>query len=628
MRPLVWFIVCALLSAHEAGAAPRWIRLRSDHFVFIGNTSERDIRDVALHLEQFRDALARVLPPSAVATTVPTIVFVFHNDGALTPYKPTYQGKPVALAGFFSGWTDRNVIAINTAAQQSALRVVFHEYGHFLAQNTSGRLPPWANEGLAGFYEMFEEGSRGQGPVIGVPNEDYLTLLKNSPFMPLRDLLAIDYSSPEYNEGSATWPFGDRRTVFYAESWALMHYLQLGNQTRASQLTEYLARLHDGDEPKETFAAVFGDPVILERELREYIRRWSFPVLRFGSSDKVGGTAVGHADILDDVAATTYLSDLLARTGHVDEARRRLENILAANPAASAAAETLGVLELNAGHSDRALPWLERAARDRSNVDAQVLWGRAVIEQYETASIDGNDSGASINAARSALSRAAELRPDDAEALAASGRAESIAGDDVVRALELLTTAVALAPGQEEYRLMLAEELVRQREFVRATELLGPLAASARRPEIREAARRVMSRAVTREREIATERAAAAQPEPSAPASPRSGPLFRVLRPDETRAVGTLTTVECNGGRVVLHLETEDESLRLSAATISAVPVISYPAGDGTSLACGPVNPPSRVFATYVESDAVIQATGIDGRAIAIELLPDGYEVR
>jgi len=46
----MWFVVCALLYAHEAGAAPRWIRLRSDHFFFIGDTSEREIRDIALHL--------------------------------------------------------------------------------------------------------------------------------------------------------------------------------------------------------------------------------------------------------------------------------------------------------------------------------------------------------------------------------------------------------------------------------------------------------------------------------------------------------------------------------------------------------------------------------------------------
>ena len=109
-----------------------------------------------------------------------------------------------------------------------------------------------------------------------------------------------------------------------------------------------------------------------------------------------------------------------------------------------------------------------------------------------------------MNDARAALARASELRPDDAETLATFGRAESIAGEDVAKALALLDKAVALAPGQEEYRLMLAEELVRQRQFARATDILGPLAASARRPEIRDAARHVMSGAARRANEPLT----------------------------------------------------------------------------------------------------------------------------
>src|SRR5262249_32536574 len=149
-------------------------------------------------------------------------------------------------------------------------------------------------------------------------------------------------------------------------------------------------------------------------------------------------------------------------------------------PDATAAAETLGVLELNAGNADRALRWLERAAADRSNAGAQMLWGRAVVERYERASNDGSDPGISLNDARGALARAAALRPDDAETLATLGRAESIAGEDVGKALALLDKATALAPGQEDYRLMLAEELVRQRQFARASEILGPLAADAR----------------------------------------------------------------------------------------------------------------------------------------------------
>src|SRR5262249_23694592 len=141
----------------------------------------------------------------------------------------------------------------------------------------------------------------------------------------------------------------------------------------------------------------FGEVTVLERELRDYLRKFSFPVVRLDFSEKVVGTGAGVADVLDDVTSTTYLADLLARTGHVDQARGQLQKLLDVHPDATAAAETLGVLELNAGNADRALPWLERATNDRSNAGAQVLWGRAVVERYERASNDGSDPGLSLN---------------------------------------------------------------------------------------------------------------------------------------------------------------------------------------------------------------------------------------
>jgi hypothetical protein len=88
-----------------------------------------------------------------------------------------------------------------------------------------------------------------------------------------------------------------------------------------------------------------------------------------------------------------------------------------------------------------------------------------------------------------------------------------------------------------------------------------------------------------------------------------------------------LTAIDCESGTVVLRVETEDESLRLKAASVDAVQFISYSPTARTSIGCGPIDPSSRVFATYVESDAAVQATGIDGRAIAIEVLPEGYDV-
>jgi tetratricopeptide (TPR) repeat protein len=597
-----------LLCSQSAIAQSRWTRLRSEHFTFVGEISERSLRDVAQNLERFREALSRVLPGGALATSVPTVVFVFQSDASLTPYKPTFQGKPVELAGFFSGWTDRNFIALNASARQSALRVVFHEYAHFLVQNTTGRLPPWANEGLAGFYETFQEQSGGKTALIGAPIREYLALLGDGSFFPLRDLLAIEYSSPEYNEGN-------RRSLFYAESWALMHYLQLGSARRAAELGSYLSRLRDGAEPAEAFAAIFGDPAVLERELRDYLRKFSFPAIRLDFADRVATPSPAAGVVLTDVESATYLSDLQARSGHLDLARARLEQLLATHPDASVAAETLGVLELNAGNSDRALPWLERAARDGAAAEAQVLWGRAVVERHERAANDGSDPGASLDDARRALTRAAAAQPDDAETLATLGRAESLAGEDIARALALLDRAVALAPGQEEYRMMLAEELTRQRQFTRATELLGPLAASARRVEIRDAARHAMSFIAERRRDAErTETTSRVE---------WQMPRFRVPRPNETRTAGTLTLIDCQTGAVVVHVETEDESLRLSTSALAAVQFISYRKDGTKSLACGAVEPSSHVYATYIESDAANQSAGIDGRVTAIEEVSD-----
>src|SRR5207247_8095221 len=88
--------------------------------------------------------------------------------------------------------------------------------------------------------------------------------------------------------------------------------------------------------------------------------------------------------------------------------------------------------------------------------------------------------------------------PHDADAVATLGRVESIAGTDAARALALLERAVTLAPAQEDYRLMLAEELIRQREYSRATNDLDLLVASSSRVEIRELARRLLGEIVSR----------------------------------------------------------------------------------------------------------------------------------
>ena len=81
MRPTVWALtMLALVAPQRAHADMKWTTLHSEHFAFVGDAGERVMRQIAVHLEQFRDALSRALPPAAVASSVPTTVYVFQND--------------------------------------------------------------------------------------------------------------------------------------------------------------------------------------------------------------------------------------------------------------------------------------------------------------------------------------------------------------------------------------------------------------------------------------------------------------------------------------------------------------------------------------------------------------------
>ena len=210
----------ALCLALPADAAGKWTRLRSANFEFVGDAGEGDIRRTAQHLEQFREVLSRALPTGAVTSSVPTIVIVFKNDGLLAPYKPRFQGRPVELAGFFQGGAAVNYIVVNAAARDSGLKTIYHEYAHFLTGNTAGRVPVWVNEGLAGFYETFEERDGGKSALIGVPRRDYLLLLQNSTLMPLVELLAVGHDSPSTTKAIGARCFTPNRgRSFIIDAW-------------------------------------------------------------------------------------------------------------------------------------------------------------------------------------------------------------------------------------------------------------------------------------------------------------------------------------------------------------------------------------------------------------------------
>jgi cytochrome c-type biogenesis protein CcmH/NrfG len=305
--------------------------------------------------------------------------------------------------------------------------------------------------------------------------------------------------------------------------------------------------------------------------------------------------------------------------------------LIARNPASARGIAALGMLELQDDHLDAALPLLEQAAAlDPANAATHRAWGAALYANSVSQAGDDVAAATARAKAQAALSHAIELLPADAELLVMLGHLES-AADAHARATALFERAVSIAPRQERYRLMLADSLVRQQDYAKATSYLGPLLAGSD-PDIKETARDLM-RFVATQRERAAAFAGPSRPSASsasaAAARPRTAiggrfiPEFRPVGAGERRVLGMFTKVDCQGGSSVLVVEADGETIRMAATDLAKVTFLSYRPTAPAAVNCGPLAP-ARVFATFAEDDA-LTASGVAGRAIAIELLPDDF---
>jgi tetratricopeptide (TPR) repeat protein len=644
-------VAVALVVLAPLDAAARWTQLQSAHFLFIGDAAERDIRATAQKLEQFREVMVRALPAGAAMTSpVPTVVFVFANDRSLAPYRPKFEGRPIEMAGLFVQQSDINYVAVNADAYQQAFNVVLHEYSHFLLGNWLESVPVWMNEGLAEVYATFQERDGGKGAVLGAPDGNHLGLLRRSTLIPIRDLLAIDHSSPTYNEGS-------RRGVLYAESWALVHYLAFGNRARTPQLAAFLKAVKGGAPPVPAFTEAFGSVAKLEQELREYIHSFTMPAIRIDFGEKISGAIAPRGEAMPDAHAAAYLGDFLARVGRTDEARTQLRALLEQNPDVARAACALGLLELRGDRRAEGVTLLERAAAlAPGDAWIQTALGQALLTASEEPLAEG-EADALLQRARAALAQAAsgDAAAVFAQTLASLGRAHTMPGGDLPRAVSSLERAVTLTPGREDYRLMLAYALIRQGEDKRAIDQLGPLVARSGRADVRDNARRLLGSIASRANAVGhaaspTETRTEALSDPptattavssttssraievagSTPAAPAREAVFRpILRPvgaGETRVRGVFRSVDCRPEGLVFVIDRDGAMLRLAAATFDEVEFLSYRRNTPNGVRCGAQQPALPVLATFRSMAAPGGAVG--GQLVAIEVVEDDFVPR
>ncbi len=636
-------------SAIPTFAKDEWLKVQSKNFQLYGNASEKEIRGVATKLEQFREAFRRIFPRVKYNSAIPTNVIVFKSAKSFKDYKPVDANGKTSnwVAGYFQSGEDVNYIALSTEGEKSdTYQTIFHEYVHFLVNNDLGRsnIPAWFNEGLAEYYEQFTI-ENDDKVTLGGLDQNNLEYLRNNKLIPLDTFFNIDNYSLR-QQGS------DGVGLFYAQAWALMHFLmQSDNGARNPQLSKFLNLLLSGKPPKESFGEAFQtDYATMERELKRYVEQRTFRIQIASFKDKLNFDAEMKIAPLSESDAKATLGDLLYHSNRIPEAETHLQNALTLDANSVLANATLGIVKAKQKNFADAKKYLEKAiSLDEKNYLVQYQYAFALSrEGMSEGDFVSNYNGESSAKMRQALKKSIALNPNYAESYALYAFVSIVRNDELDEAISYMNKAVALAPGNQWYQLRVAELYMRKQDFVNARKIAEKVVQTAGEPDLRGYAQNTL-RSIESYREQ-TERVNNYNQEQKQ--NPRQiyiesdKPLseeemkklqdkailesikdaLRKPEGEEKRVLGNLATIECGAKGIVYTIKLETEILKLTSTDFQSLILMGYGVDpNNMEIGCGTLK--KEVFAVITFRPKVGAKTKTTGEVVAIELVPKDFKL-
>jgi FimV-like protein len=629
-------VVC---SAAPVSAKDKWTSVRSKNFLMLGNASEKEIRQVGVRLEQFREVFSRLFTSFKIDSPVPTTVIVFKNDESYRPFKLNAN-----TSGYFQPGPDVNYITLeltnDSNSEQDPFAIILHEYTHLLVRNTSGNVPTWFNEGLAEYYSNFSITS-DQKVVVGRPIASHVYRLRENKMLPLRVLFQVDPKSPYYNER-------DKQSIFYAESWALVHYLILGKDgQRMPQLTRFVDLISAGTPMEKAFQDAFAMTFEgMEKELHAYIQRDRYPILSGSFRSKVGYDSAMQATPITEAEAQAYLGDLLLKGGRAD-AEVYLQKALALDPDSPLANASLGLLRMRQGKHEEARKRLQRAvAASSQNYLIHYYYAYALSQEgnrdMETVMGMAPETAATM---RRELKRAIELRPDFLGSYSLLAFVNLVTQYELQETMEMLKRVLKDSPQQYDLMFMLAQLYLRKEDFTAARQLIDKIIANGD-DDVRQRAQRLLTQLVSVEEHLARikklkeEEASYTQTttgdanettsltsieHPFDPAAALRESLRRPVT-GETQTQGALTRIDCDAKGITFVVKVGDRLLKLNTDTFLHANIMSFSEDAGSEITCGIRKTQNNVVVAYVPKTD--PRAKIDGALKSLEFVPPDFRLK
>jgi hypothetical protein len=265
-----------------AADQPGWLEIHSAHFTVITDAGDKKGREVALRFEQMRAVFANLIGKDRLHRSIPLTILAFKSDKTYYQAAPLRQGQPIDAPGFFLPGDDQDFIVLNLFEEES-WRAVTHDFAYMLLTYNYPPAQGWFDEGLAEYFSSIRVDNKqveiGADPELHAsvaedllgnqrettPPKSLTELLGAQVWLSLPDLFSMKHDPSTRNEGT-------HHTLYYAESWIVMHYLL--HEKKLPETGAYLGLVLNQHLPvEEAIQKAYGmSSAQMEQAVKDYFR--------------------------------------------------------------------------------------------------------------------------------------------------------------------------------------------------------------------------------------------------------------------------------------------------------------------------------------------------------------------
>lgn len=246
----------------------KWRHYQSPNFELYSRDSDTQSRELLNNLELLRATFFGMFK-LVERRRLDVTVFLFDREKDFQAYLSNRLAKGANFSAFHVTNPDRALIVLGPANDRiAAQQIIFHEYVHHMYRASGDDPPVWINEGMAELFSTLVVKSNGLE--FGRPSGGRLDQFRSEEMMSLEHLFAVDHDSSVFRSGSHTG-------LFYAESWALMHYWYFGqSDIPAAKVAAFIEEASRKPMPssadlRRRFQEIFGmDYPAMEKRLDNY----------------------------------------------------------------------------------------------------------------------------------------------------------------------------------------------------------------------------------------------------------------------------------------------------------------------------------------------------------------------